>query len=144
LIARWNRKIGTLVLPMAGVAMTSLVALDSASRGKKPPVDEDWVEIGIATDGTKAFVDRSSIVDAGSQVALWQRFIMEHAGHQQGPTVRVEQLVVYDCQARVVWTLESREMGAGGDMTRLQRFKPPVGDSVRPGTLPEYIHDSVC
>lgn len=135
-----------LVLLVGTGALTILLAGELLpSRGNQPaPARADWVEIGVATNGTKAFVDRESITGTGPRVALWQRFALGTVKAQAGAAGIVEQLVIYDCQARSVSTLESREMSAGGAVLRAQRFRPPVHDSIKAATLPEYIYDAVC
>lgn len=134
-----------IALLAAGIAFAGLWTVDRLlSRAIKSAAARDWVEIGIATDGTKAFVAQSSLVDAGPSVGLWQRFTLGRSKARSGGLAAVEQLVVYDCPARIVLTLESREIGGAGEVTHLRRFKPPLKDAVRPGSLPEYIYDAVC
>lgn len=146
MIARRKKKIRLALLVVTGAALTSLLAAELLpSRGQQPaPARADWVEIGVATDGTKAFVNRLSITDTAPRVALWQRFVLGSAKAQSGAARIVEQLVMYDCRTRTVSTLESRELASSGTLLRTQRFNPPPQDEVRPGSLPEYIYDSVC
>lgn len=145
MITRRKKKIRPVLLVAAGAALTSLLAGELLpSRGKPSPQRAEWVEIGVATDGTRAFVNRQSITETGPRVALWQRFALGKVKAHTGAAGIVEQLVIYDCQARSVSTVESREMSAGGAVLRAQRFRPPVQDSIKAATLPEYIYDAVC
>jgi hypothetical protein len=145
-ITRRKKKIRLALLMATGAALTGLLAGELLpSRGKQQAsARADWVEIGVATDGTKAFVNRLSITDTAPRVVLWQRFVLGTARAQSGAARTVEQLVMYDCGTRTVSTLESRELGRSGTLLRTQRFDSPPEDEVRPGSLPEYIYDAVC
>lgn len=141
-----RKKARLALLVLTGAALTSLVAgelLPSQARQQSARRAE-WVEIGVAADGTKAFVDRQSIVETGPRIGLWQRFTLGQAKSHTGAADAVEQLVTYDCPTRIVSTLESRELSRRGAVLRKQQFRPPVQDAVRAGTLPEYIYDAVC
>ena len=145
MIIRRHNKVRLGLLVTAGVALTALMASELLpSRGKQAPSRAEWVEVGVATDGTKAFVNRLSITDTGPRVALWQRFALGTVNASSGAARTVEQLVIYDCRTRIVSTLESRELGASGTLLKTQRFNPPPQDQVRPGSLPEYIYDVIC
>ena len=145
MIARRHKNVRLALLAVTGAAVTSLAASELLpSRGNRVPSPEEWVEVGVATDGTKAFVNRHSITDDGPRVALWQRFALGAAKAGSGAAESVEQLVVYDCPTRIVSTLESRELARSGAILRTQRFDPPPQDRVRPGSLPEYIYDAIC
>ncbi|HLL30351.1 MAG TPA: surface-adhesin E family protein [Allosphingosinicella sp.] len=145
MIIRRNKKVRLALLVAAGAALTSLLASELLpSRGKQAAALPEWVEIGVATDGTRAFVNRNSIAETGERVALRQRFTLGRARAKAEAAEAVEQLAVYDCRARIVSTLESRELGGGGTVLRSQRFRPPVQDSIRGGSLPEYIFEAVC
>lgn len=144
MISRPKKKIRLVLLAAAGAALTSLLAGESLPSRGKPSASPEWVEIGVATDGTKAFVNRQSITETGPRVALWQRFALGPVKAQTGAAGTVEQLVIYDCQARIVSTLESRELTARGALVRTQRFRPPVQDPIKAATLPEYIFEAVC
>lgn len=146
MITRRKKRIKLALLAVTGAALTGLLAGELLpSRGKQQPsARADWVEIGVATDGTKAFVNRLSITDTAPRVALWQRFVLGIARAQSEAARTMEQLVMYDCGSRTVSTLESRELGRSGILLRTQRFNPPLEDKVRPGSLPEYIYDAVC
>lgn len=145
MITRRNKKMRLAILIAAGASLTGLLAGElPSSRGKPPPARAEWVEIGVATDGTKAFVNRRSIAETGTRIALWQRFTMGSAKSHNGSAQAVEQLVIYDCRARNVATLESRELNGAGAVLRTQKFQPPVQDSIRAASLPEYIYDAVC
>lgn len=105
------------------------------------------MEIGVATDGTKAFVNRRSINGTGASVSLWQRFTLGPAPSPGGAAEAadaVEQLVIYDCRNRIVSTLESREVSDRGTLLRKQQFRPPEQDAIRAASLPEYIYEAVC
>lgn len=146
MITRRKLKVRSALLVLAGAALTPLLASELLpSRGKQPrPPRAEWVEIGIATDGTKAFVNRHSITETGTRVALWQRFTLGRPDPHTGAAEAVEQLVIYDCGTRIVSTLESRELSARGAVLRKQLFRPPVQDAIRPAGLPEYIYEAVC
>ena len=145
MITRRNKKVRLALLGVAGAALTTLAASELLpSRGKQPPPRAEWVEIGIATDGTKAFVNKHSITETGARIALWQRFALGPTKPHTGAAEAVDQLVIYDCRARTVSTLESRELGGEGSLVREQQFRPPVVDAIRAGSLPEYIYDAVC
>lgn len=146
MITRRKQKVRFALLVLTGVALTTLLASELLpSRGKQPhPVRAEWVEIGVATDGTKAFVNRRSITETGARVALWQRFTLGRPKPHTGAAEAVEQLVIYNCGSRIVSTLESRELSRRGAVLRKQQFRPPVQDAIRPASLPEYIYEAVC
>jgi hypothetical protein len=144
-ITRRNKKVRLALLVATGAALTTLLAGELLpSRGKPANAGSEWVEVGVATDSTRAFVNRSSIRETGARVALWQRFALGSAKPRGGAAEAVEQLVVYDCPTRIVSTLESRELTGKGVLLRSQRFQPPIEDPIRAGTLPEYIFEAVC
>jgi hypothetical protein len=130
---------------MVRIALLGLLALASTGlSAAEPPSRAQWVEIGVATDGTRAFVDRSSISETGGRVSLWQRFALGPKNPHRRAARAVEQRVIYDCRTRIVSTLESRELSGGGAVLRRQRFRPPAQDAIGAATLPEYIFEAVC
>jgi hypothetical protein len=142
---RPNKKIRLAILVTTGAALTGLLAGELLpSGGKPPPALEEWVEIGVATDGTKAFVNRRSIAETGTRIALRQRFTLGSPKSSRESTQAIEQRVIYDCQGRAVATLESRELNGAGAVLRTRKFEPPVHDAIRAASLPEYIYDAVC
>ena len=145
-ITRRQKNVRLALLVLAGAVLTSLLAGELLpSRGKQPPpARAEWVEIGVATDGTKAFVNRQSIAETGTLIALWQRFTLGRPKPNTGAAEAVEQLVIYECETRIVSTLESRELSRRGAVLQKQQFRPPVRDAIRAATLPEYIYEAVC
>lgn len=125
----------------AAFCLCAAAAAAWALDARKAP--DDWVEIGVATDGTRAFVSSSSLAaTAPGQVAARQRFVLGQPA--RNGTVKVEQDVVYECTGRTMSTSRSVERGDGGRVIRDDRFSPPQSHSVRPGSLPQYIFDAIC
>lgn len=125
----------------AAICLLAATAAALALDARKIP--DDWVEIGVATDGTRAFVSSSSLVAPGpGRVAARQQFVLGQPA--KNGTVKVEQDVVYECSGRNVLTSRSTERGGGGKVIRDHRFSPPQSDLVRPGSMPQYIFDAIC
>lgn len=143
--APWSGRARIAALLAVLLSVTGLWTVDRLfSRAKESAAASDWIEIGVATDGTRALVDRTSIIEAGSRVALWQRFAFGRSKARSGGPAAVDQLVVYDCPARTVWTLESRDVDETGKVGPLRPAGQPREDPVPPGSLPELIYDAVC
>ncbi|HEY0626934.1 MAG TPA: surface-adhesin E family protein [Allosphingosinicella sp.] len=101
------------------------------------------MEIGSATNGTKAFVDTSSIraQPDRNEVEVFQRFIMPSDG---GTGLRrAEQRVVYSCREGTMKVL--RDVGYGPANTLLydERLRT-AATPVREGSLPELIREAIC
>lgn len=121
---------------MAWAAPSSaLVALSlAASAGP------GWIEVGRAADGTKAFVDASSLTGKDGVMTLRQRFVLPPGA---GQLARVEQTVAYSCRTRTAKELHSDEFGPGGKLIR--RFRTAEDPyRVREGSLVQVIMDLVC
>lgn len=104
--------------------------------------DPQWIEIGVATDGTKVFVDRESLVENGRLVSANQRFLLAESAARR--VRRVEQQVTYDCDKRVVSTHRSVEFDRKEMVIRNDRFDPPQQDRVSEDTLPALVLEVLC
>jgi hypothetical protein len=125
----------------AAICLLAAAAAALALDARK--TSDDWVEIGVATDGTRAFVSSSSLAAPGAgRIAARQRFVFGQPA--KNGTVKVEQDVVYECADSNVLTSRSVESGGGGRVIRDTKFSPPQSDLVRPDTLPQYIFDAIC
>lgn len=107
-----------------------------------PALAEKWLEVGIATDGVRAYVDTDSLSAGNGWVRVTQRFVFPRA-HRR-PLGRVEQQVVYVCTTRIVRTLKSVEFPRDGGVRRTDIGKAIAPYRIVAGTLPEYIFDLLC
>ena len=100
-----------------------------------------WLEVGSATDGTRAFVDTSSLQEAEAVVTVRQKFILPRPAPKT--LSRVDQLAAYSCRTRTVTALQSKEFDQRGLLLRqsLQAERPT---RISRGSLPEVIFDLVC
>ena len=101
-----------------------------------------WLEVGVATNGAKVFVDAQSLTGGSGWVRLNQRFVFADNGSQ--PLSRVEQQVVYACGSRTVRTLRSVEFNKLGRVVRVDGLDAVPPYRISSGTLPRYVFDLVC
>ncbi|WP_106516265.1 hypothetical protein [Allosphingosinicella deserti] len=128
---------------LIGAAIVApMIVLASTGTTESTASKENWVEIGVAGDGTRAEVDQLSITGEPRGVALRQRFLRNFAGSTEA--TEIEQWVIYDCGAHVVHTVSSDERAKGGTILRADRFSPPEKARIRPGSLPALIYNAVC
>jgi len=107
-----------------------------------PDAAEKWLEVGVATDGVRAYVDTNSLSAGNGWVRVTQRFDFPRS-HRR-PLGRVEQQVVYVCTTRIVRTLTSVEIGRDGGIRRTDTGKAVAPYRIEAGTLPRYILDLLC
>lgn len=134
--ARWRPADRMRIVCRAATAWLVLAAAPACSSDSVP----EWVEVGVATNGVRASIDRGSVTEEGRLVVARQRFLMPE-GVRSGPA-RVEQEVAYDCVLRTAETRHSAEYDARGAL--LREDGPAETFSIRPETLPEYIFDALC
>lgn len=113
----------------------------SAAAGGLPSQPARWVEVAVATDGTKAYLDTASLRETGGVVTLNQRFVLAAAG--PGKRSRVDQTATYACRTRTARPLQSSEFDVRGKLLRHERSREPAS-LIPPGSLPEVILDLVC
>ncbi len=101
-----------------------------------------WIEVGIATDGTRAFVDANSLRDLSSQIEATQRFLF--AVPDNRGVSRVEQDVRYDCAAKTVHTLRIMEFDRDGRRIESEPPDPRKSEHIGEGTLAEYFAELLC
>jgi hypothetical protein len=118
---------------LAGIGLVSLP--DPAGAAK-------WIEVGIADNGVKVFVNADSIASGKSSVQVVQRFVFPKPARRR--LALVEQRVVYGCANRTVTTLASTEIDAAGKIRRVEKEKAVPPYRILPGTLPEYVFDALC
>ena len=107
-----------------------------------PAAAERWLEVGVATDGVRAYVDTDSLSAGKGLVRVTQRFVFPRA-HRR-PLGRVEQQVIYVCTTRTVRTLKSVEFARDGSIRRTETGKAVAPYRIEAGTLPEYVFDLLC
>ena len=107
-----------------------------------PATAQKWLEVGIATDGVRAYVDSDSLSTGNNWVRVTQRFVFPRT-HRR-PLGRIEQQVVYVCTTRTVRTLKSVEFARNGSIRRTDTEKTVAPYRIEAGTLPEYIFDLLC
>lgn len=133
-IAFWN--VGA-ALVIAGAALPMV-----AFGVRVPEPSENWVEVGVATDGTRALVDTNSIVVQHGNSRVRQRFLLSN---RDGSAVsQVDQEAIYACETAEVMTLRSTELDKAGRMRRQDTaadMQPYVAEE---GSLPHLIKDALC
>ena len=107
-----------------------------------PAVAARWLEVGVATNGVKAYVDTQSLSSGKDWVQVRQRFVYPKPRAQA--VALVDQQVVYRCSSRSVTTLKSVELDAAGRIRRRDDAKSVGPYKIAPGTLPQYVFDLVC
>jgi hypothetical protein len=120
----------------------ALVACFACVGLSNPAVAANWLEVGVATDGVRAYIDTDSLSGGNGWVRVSQRFVIPRA-HRR-PLDRVDQQVVYVCATRTVKTLKSVEFGRGGGIKRRDSGKAIAPYRIEAGTLPQYIFDLLC
>lgn len=122
---------------MARAALAGLLVIATAPASGSA---SGWVEVGVATNGTRALIDPRSLAGNEKAVTVDQRFTFARA--DSAGRTRVDQRVTYYCGPRLVRTLLSVEYRSDGTARRFA----PAHEQYRivPGTLPEYIFDVVC
>lgn len=107
-----------------------------------PAIAADWIEVGVAADGVRAYVDGESLSGGKGWVRVTQRFVFPR-GHRR-PLGRVDQQVVYVCATQSVKTLKSVEFGRDGSIGRTDSERTIAPYRIAQGTLPQYIFDLLC
>lgn len=135
-----KRRLKLLIL-VIGAAAAGATIVGATSRNGVA-LDPRWIEIGVATDGTRALVHDEPVTLAHGQVGIRQRFLRPKA--EFGSATRIEQDVVYDCPGQRVLTRASVEYSEDGSIIRSERLRPPAQDPIVAGSLPELIYDALC
>lgn len=125
-----------------GVTGPALLAVVLFAFGGCAAKKDSWLEVGIATDGTRAFIDQKSLEMHGARIAGRQSFLLARPG--PSGVMRVEQQVIYDCARGRVFTSRSLEFDRAGNVKRRDILSPPAEDVVQPGILPHYIYEVLC
>jgi hypothetical protein len=121
---------------------TAVAALLVGAGLADPAFAARWLEVGIATNGVRAYVDADSVSAGEGWVRVSQRFVFPKA--HPGRLGRADQEVVYVCTARLVRTLRSVEYGKEGRVRRSDDGTPIAPYRITAGTLPQYIFDLLC
>ena len=121
-------------------AAAAAAACAPVASAPAPP--SEWIEIGVATDGTRALVDAQSIESAAGEVRVRQRFIL---GKPRDDGVQwLDQDVVYLCPSRTVRIMATTAYDGDGRGERIPRPEAEPERRIMAGTLPEYIFDVLC
>jgi hypothetical protein len=121
-------------------AAAAAAASSPVASAPAPPAE--WIEIGVATDGTRALVDAQSIQSTAGEVRVRQRFILGKP--RAGGTQFLGQDVIYQCPNKTAKTLRTLAYDANGRIERVSRHEAEPEQRILPGTLPEYIFDVLC
>jgi hypothetical protein len=128
--AAWAAIAACLTLPLMGLG--SAVPAQAAN----------WVEVGVATNGTRALVDTDSIRSHDGDVEVQQRFVL--SPRTPGRLGRVDQQVIYRCSSGVVETLNSTEFDRAGRVLLRSSAVENAPFKILNETLPRYILDALC
>lgn len=107
-----------------------------------PAVAANWLQVGVATDGVRAYVDTDSLFRGKGWVRVSQRFVFPR--EHRRPLGRVDQQVVYVCATQAVRTLKSVEFGRDGSIRRTDTERTIAPYRIEKDTLPRYIFDLLC
>lgn len=103
---------------------------------------EAWVEVGVGADGTKAFVDQTSVANVHGGVHVRERYQLLPGSRQN--VSRVEREVTYSCSARTGSVLRYVEFNPRGEQTRTEELNPVADFVVVDGMLPSLIFEVLC
>lgn len=101
-----------------------------------------WVEVGVGADGTKAFVDQTSVANVHGGVHVRERYELLPGSRQN--VSRVEQEVTYSCSTRTGSVRRYVEFNPRGEQIRTEDLNPAADFVVVDGMLPNLIFEALC
>jgi hypothetical protein len=102
-------------------------------------INSDWIFLGNQNDGTKIYVDKSTITKDGSIVRYWQRndYVNDPAGYAQIKLLRED-----NCRTHQTHALQASALMTDGSGATEAEAKP--WEFVVPDTTMDEVHKFVC